>query len=156
MKPTREVFDLMRSLVAHALAPDRQPTTSRIELLNASKRHVVVRFSSDPDICIQELISSQTVSKLVAIEIKGGQDKSNIWNRLGEAEKSHQSAKAQGYRECWTIYNVPDLDSKKAREKSPSTTRFYHLKDLLSRGTRDWQDFSDRLFGLVGIPSPPE
>jgi hypothetical protein len=32
----------------------------------------------------------------VAVEIKGGKDYSNIHNRIGEAEKSHQKAKKEG------------------------------------------------------------
>jgi len=70
---------------------------------------------------------NRAVKSVVAIEIKGGADKSNIWNRLGEAEKSHQSARQHGFVEFWTIYNVPELDQAKAKEKSPTTTRFYSL-----------------------------
>jgi hypothetical protein len=40
------------------------------------------------------------VRSLAAIEIKGGRDYSNIHNRIGEAEKSHQKAEKQGYVEC--------------------------------------------------------
>ena len=38
------------------------------------------------EISISEEISPNKLKKVVAIEIKGGTDKSNIWNRLGEAE----------------------------------------------------------------------
>ena len=82
----------------------------------ASRRKVIITFSSDPDISIFEQISVNKLKNVVAIEIKGGADKSNIWNRLGEAEKSHQSAKRRGFVEFWTIYNVPSLNLAKARE----------------------------------------
>jgi hypothetical protein len=51
---------------------------------------VEVRFGSDPDVSITQQLKSQQ-RKLVAIELKGGTDVSNVWNRLGEAEKSHPS-----------------------------------------------------------------
>ena len=86
---------------------------------------------------------------MVAIEIKGGADKSNICNRLGEAEKSHQSAKRRGFVEFWTIYNVANLNLTKAREKSPTTNRFYSFLDLSSPGTEEFADFRDRLVSLL-------
>src|SRR5438094_10571027 len=98
-------------------------------------------------------ISAKKLKKVVAIEIKGGADKSNIWNRLGEAEKSHQSAKQRGFVEFWTIYNVSGLNLAKAREKSPTTNRFYSLISLSSRSSEEFADFRDRLVSLVGIAS---
>lgn len=108
-------------------------------------------FAADPDISITEDISARSAKSIVAIEIKGGTDKSNIWNRLGEAEKSHQSAKHRGFVEFWTIYNVSSLDQTKAREKSPTTTRFYSLLELQKAGSEAFEDFRDRLISLVGI-----
>jgi hypothetical protein len=142
------VFKIIENIVHHALS---ESSDTRLELSNASGRPVSIAFSADPDISITEGISAKTIKSVVAIEIKGGADKSNIWNRLGEAEKSHQSAKHRGFVEFWTIYNVPDLDLGKAKEKSPTTTRFYSLIEL-SDGTSDaFADFRDRLVSLVGI-----
>lgn len=89
-----------------------------------------MRFGSDPDVSITQQLKSQQ-RKLVAIEIKGGTDVSNVWNRLGEAEKSHQTAKHSGFNELWTVLRVdvvtyPNM-LKKAGEKSPSTTHFFYL-----------------------------
>ena len=42
----------------------------------------------------------------IAIEIKGGTDVSNLHNRLGEAEKSHQNARLLGFTQFWTIINL--------------------------------------------------
>lgn len=147
----RAVFELIESVVAHAI---RSSTPKRSELVNASKRKVVITFSSDPDIGVEEEISPRKLKKIVAIEIKGGSDKSNIWNRLGEAEKSHQSAKQRGFVEFWTIYNVLNLNLAKAREKSPTTNRFYSLPELLVPKSEDFHDFRDRLVSLVGIRTP--
>ena len=146
------VFELIHSLVGHAVEKE---TSSRLQLRNASKRKVTIAFSADPDISVVEEASKSSRRNIVAIEIKGGADQSNIWNRLGEAEKSHQSAKQSGFVEFWTIYNVPQLDLGKAREKSPTTNRFYSLRDLLLPKSEALDDFRDRLISSVGITASP-
>ena len=146
----RAVFEIIQQAVAHAVT---SATESRLELTNASRRKVIITFSADPDISIFEEISANKLKNVVAIEIKGGTDKSNIWNRLGEAEKSHQSAKQRGFVEFWTIYNVPNLNLTKAREKSPTTHRFYSLINLALPSTEEFADFRDHLVLLVGIAS---
>jgi len=142
------VFELIHSIVAHAVESER-PT--RLELRNASHRKVVIAFSADPDISVVEELSAKSLRNIVAIEIKGGGDQSNIWNRLGEAEKSHQSARQRGFVEFWTIFNVPKLDLAKAHEKSPTTNRFYGLPELLIASSPAFEEFRDRLVSLVGI-----
>lgn len=146
------VFKIIEGIVHHAVS---KSSDTKLELSNASGRPVSIAFSADPDISITEEISAKTIKRVVAIEIKGGADKSNIWNRLGEAEKSHQSAKQRGFVEFWTIYNVPDLDQAKAKEKSPTTTRFYSLIELADVASDAFADFRDRLISLVGIKSAP-
>jgi len=142
------VFELIHSIVGHAV---KKETSTRLELCNASQRTVVIAFAADPDIIVVEEASKKSRRNIVAIEIKGGADQSNIWNRLGEAEKSHQSAKQHGFVEFWTIYNVPNLDLTKAHEKSPTTNRFYNLRDLLASKCEALDDFRDRLISSVGI-----
>jgi hypothetical protein len=149
----RTVFEIIQHIVQHAV---QAATEARLELRNASGRKVIITFSADPDISIVEEIPPHTLRNLVAIEIKGGTNKSNIWNRLGEAEKSHQSARHREFREFWTIYNVPDLDLVKAREKSPTTSRFYSLPRLSDPTTEEYNDFRARLLSLVGIPAQPQ
>ena len=144
------LFDLIRSLVSRAIVKEGP---SRIELRNASNRNVLIAFSADPDISISEKLAPQSIRNIVAIEIKGGGDQSNIWNRLGEAEKSHQSAKHAGFVEFWTIYNTASLDLEKAREKSPTTNRFYSLRSLLEGESEEFEDFHARLNSLLGIKS---
>jgi len=142
------VFELIQSIVSHTIV--KQDTT-RLELLNASDRKVVIAFTADPDISVREELSAKSSRNIVAIEIKGGTDQSNIWNRLGEAEKSHQSAKQRGFVEFWTIYNLPTLNASKAHEKSPTTNRFYSLPELLAPSSGTFADFRDRIVSLVGI-----
>jgi hypothetical protein len=145
----RLVFDLIQDIVKSSIVSANQTDLS---LKNAAGRVVLVRFGSDPDITIVEQVGSSK-KKLVAIEIKGGQDISNIWNRLGEAEKSHQTAKRAGFTQFWTIVNVDSLDELKAREKTPTTQRFYHLQRLLSPTSVEFGDFKEQLIQSVGIPA---
>jgi hypothetical protein len=144
------LFDLIRSLISHAIVRE---SPSKIEIRNAAKRSVLIMFSSDPDLSILEKISEKTMRNILALEIKGGGDQSNVWNRLGEAEKSHQSAKQSGFVEFWTIYNTPVLDFEKAHEKTPTTNQFYSLGRLLDPQSEELKDFRSRLLSLVGIPA---
>lgn len=79
-----------------------------------------IRFGSDPDILVSERSGNQ-YRHLLAIEVKGGSDPSNIHNRLGEAEKSHLKLSASGVLR-WTIIGIP-VDKQTARMHSPSTNR---------------------------------
>lgn len=142
------VFQIIESIVGHAV---QRKTVSSLEILNASGRLVDIRFSADPDISIVEAASKTSRRNVVAIEIKGGTDQSNIWNRLGEAEKSHQSAKQRGFVEFWTICNVGSLDPAKAREKSPTTHQFFSLQELMDDQSAAFENFRDRLISMIGI-----
>lgn len=81
------VFDTIKAIAARSVTSARGQS---IEIKNAAGREVEIKFGSDPDISIREKLPSKKYRNLVAIEIKGGRDYSNIHNRLGEAEKSHQ------------------------------------------------------------------
>ena len=91
------VFELIQE-IARASADSIGPR--KIELKNAAGRSVSVEFAPDPDIVLRETMDDGNFRNLLAIEIKGGVDPSNIHNRLGEAEKSHQKARKSGYYEC--------------------------------------------------------
>ncbi len=144
------VIGIIRGIVGH-VAHTASPT--RIEILNAAGRNVRICFGSDPDIVVLEQIAPSSVRNVIAIEVKGGQDFSNIHNRVGEAEKSHQKAKSAGYAECWTVVNVAKLGEDMARRESPSTNRFYLLSDLQAGEGPAYEDFRDRLVSLTGIRS---
>ncbi len=150
-KATDAVFDLLKALLVH-YAPTIKKRT--ISFKNDSGLPVTIRFGSDPDVSVtQELQSEQRA--LVAIEIKGGLDGSNIWNRLGEAEKSHSKAKANGFNELWTITRV-DLTGapatlKKARGQSESTTRFWCLSRILDASTQEAALFRQVFGSLLGV-----
>ena len=148
IRATRRVFKLINSIVAPAIV---SATDRSIEIQNAAGRAVKVEFASDPDICIREELPSGRFRNLVAIQIKGGRDYSNIHNRIGEAEKSHQKARKEGYVECWTIVGVSDLDMRLAKRESPSTDRFYHIEQITDEGTTEFEDFKENLLSRVGI-----
>lgn len=142
------VFEIIEAIVSGSV---REKTTTHIELLNAARRKVVIRFAADPDIVIYEESARGAPRKIVAIEVKGGTDYSNIHNRIGEAEKSHQKAKARGFTQCWTVVNVERLDLKKAKSESPTTDRFYLLRELESGKGKSYEDFHDMIIGLTGV-----
>ena len=107
--------------------------------------------SPDPDIVIREEMAPASFTEKIAIEVKAGKDVSNIHNRIGEAEKSHQKARSRGFVECWTVVNVDRLNMAMARQESPSTNRFYRLSAILSGTGTEYTDFRNRIISLTGI-----
>ncbi len=146
------VFEIIQEIVAHATAEVRD---SAIEVNSATGRSVLIEFAADPDIIIREEMEPQHYRNVVAIEVKSGTDVSNIHNRIGEAEKSHQKARQSGFTECWTVVNVSRLDMVKARSESPTTNRFYSLTALALRTGDEYDDFKRRVLSLTAIPSTP-
>jgi hypothetical protein len=144
----QEVFELIREILESRAVTVSEQT---IEVRNAAGRTVYVQFAPDPDIIIRETMGDGNFRNILAIEVKGGADVSNIHNRLGEAEKSHQKARQGGYCECWTVVNVARLDSSLARTESPSTNRFYNLSELTPRAGDVFSDFNHRIRALIGI-----
>lgn len=144
------VFGVITEIVKDALV-DSQPR--RMELKNAAGRTVFIEFASDPDIIIREQLPSGTFRHIVAMEVKGGQDFSNVHNRIGEAEKSHQKARANQFTECWTVVNVDRIDMDMAKKESPSSDRFYRISSLIGASGAEYDDFKDRIISLTSIPS---
>jgi hypothetical protein len=143
---TKDTFDTIKNIVKKYT---KQQTKKTILIKNESNRSVLIEFAADPDICITEKLPSRT-RPLVSIEIKGGTDASNIHNRLGEAEKSHQKAKGNGFFEFWTIIRV-DVDPELAQKESPTTSHFFHLEKIRTPGTKEHQGFVELLGSILGI-----
>ena len=143
-------FELIQTIVKESVT---KASEKRLEVRNAAGRSVLIELSPDPDIVIREVIAKKTFRNIIAIEVKGGTDSSNIHNRIGEAEKSHQKARKSGYVECWTIVNVASLAIAKAAQESPSTNRFYQLGDIVVDATDQSKDFRARIVSLTGIKS---
>lgn len=143
-----EVFGVIHSIVAHAAT---HSTTSQIRIVNAAGRNVLIEFAPDPDIIIKEELSPKSYRNILAIEVKAGQDFSNIHNRVGEAEKSHQKAKSDGYTECWTVINVDKVEVNALKRESPTTNRFYKISTLNSKFGHEYEEFKHLIMSFTGI-----
>jgi len=129
-----------------------EETERCVILKNSAGRKVMIQLGADPDVGIQELFGPQQWRKKVAIEIKGGTDQSNVHNRAGEAEKSHQKAKNMGYRDFWTIISKKGLNIKQIVRESPTTNSWFDVSEIFARNGPDWESFRGCLSGEVGIP----
>ncbi|MFA7568055.1 MAG: XcyI family restriction endonuclease [Alkalispirochaeta sp.] len=143
---TQRTFALIKDLVASYIT---NATDSVIVITNDSDREVRIEFSSDPDIIIVESVR-KTKTPIISVEIKGGTDYSNVHNRLGEAEKSHQKAKSKGFFEFWTILAI-DVDMNVARSESPTTSHFFHLDRLYDKTSSEREQFVDILSSKLSI-----
>lgn len=144
---TRIFYSLVSDIVSKNLI-DKSERVLKVQ--NDSSRIVLIEFFSDPDVRITELVGPEFTRKIVSIEIKGGSDYSNIHNRLGEAEKSHQNAKKNGFFEFWTVTRV-ELELSKAKEESPTTSHFYFLDKITDKSSVEYKDFQQHLCSIIGI-----
>lgn len=144
---TMAMFHLFREIVSDYIISE---TNKSINIKNSSGRTVIISFASDPDIRLEEVIDSGDLRHLISIEIKGGEDYSNIHNRLGEAEKSHQKARSRGFFEFWTIINV-DIDYQVIKKESPTTSRFFNLNHISDPRHSEYQKFRTLLTSICGI-----
>lgn len=124
---------------------------SEVIVRNAKGQVYEIALAGDPDVRIQQRID-QSLRNLVAIEIKGGFDTSNQYNRVGEAEKSHLMAKAAGYTEFWTIIHTKRLDLSRAKQSSPTTSQWFDAAEILAREGSGWRRFRQALAEVLGIP----
>lgn len=145
---TVDVFKIIHQIVQPAVT---SATPNQLTLTNAAGRQVTIRFAADPDIVIHESIGAAKQRRLVAIEIKGGTDASNLYNRLGEAEKSHQKAKSSEFIECWTVVNVSHFDESIARKNTPTTNKFFVLHRLQVKTSAEFNEFRELIVSLTGI-----
>jgi hypothetical protein len=143
---TQKTFSLIKEFVKSYILTS---TPTSIEIKNDSGRMVEIKFSSDPDIEIIEKLSTGTRG-LISIEIKGGKDVSNIHNRIGEAEKSHQKAKQRGYFEFMTIISV-DIEYSFLKSESPTTSHFFHLDKISDKNSAEYGKFRELLSSILGV-----
>jgi hypothetical protein len=148
---TLDVFVAVSELVKEYIDSENERT---IRIVNAAGRQVVIGLAGDPDIRIQEEFERGQLRNKVAIEIKGGTDISNAHNRAGEAEKSHQKAKKQGFRDYWTIISKAGLNMEKLSSESPTTNSWFDVAQVLGRNGEDWEEFRSRFVDACGIPLP--
>lgn len=148
-KAMQEIFLAIKEIVTPYIVKEE---LRKLTIRNASGRFVVITLSSDPDVCIQEIVSESAHNK-VAIEVKGGTDVSNAHNRAGEAEKSHLKAKQKGFGQFWTIISKTGLDVAKLMQESQTTNWWFDVTQVLSRQGPDWNNFREHLVSEMGIPA---
>lgn len=145
-------INAMFAVLKRAFEDEIEKTGERTLLVRTlAGKQVLIQLASDPDVLVKSTMSDGQVRSVVAIEVKAGEDHSNIWNRIGEAEKSHVKMKSEGVNERWTIVNDPQAPLAKMKSSSPSTTRFYQLLHLTDDSSDEFSDFRSRLRDLVGL-----
>lgn len=148
---TITTFQLIKKIVqCYVEKIDDDDSNHQMSILNNSNRIIDIKFAADPDIVIIEKFEEGREYPVVAIEIKGGGDSSNIHNRIGEAEKSHQKAKGKGFTDFWTIIRV-DMSYEDLKRESPTTTNFFNLDKILDENDKEHQEFSQRLRSAINI-----
>lgn len=124
-----------------------------IEVQTPSCRRFVITRANDPDIRIEEKVQGSILRKLLAIEVKGGSDSANVYNRGGEAEKSHKAAKTKGFLECWTVIHTanPTIDQEKLRGGATHTDAWFDTGQILAQRGNDWDVFQKEILRVMGL-----
>jgi len=144
-KAAQGILTALRAIIGPRIVFD---SPQLIRFKSKSGRTFELIPASDPDISISEGAGTQTIP-LLAIEVKGGKDTSNAYNRAGEAEKSHITAELQGYSNRWTIIHMRGVDRRKITEKTPSSTEVFETADILSQSGADWSRLRQKLQSLI-------
>lgn len=148
---TKSVFQGIRSIVeASGLEFADSADETSITLVNHAGRKITAALAADPDVVIREDIGAVSVLK-VAIEIKGGTDQSNAHNRAGEAEKSHQKARASNAADFWTIISLDRVDRSVIVAESPTTRQWFDVTELVRQSGPNWDRFADAVKIAMGI-----
>ena len=144
----RSVFAIVKSMVADHIV-DETETSLLIE--NAAGRRYQIEFAPDPDIAIRQRMADGSYRNRISIEVKGGTDYSNIHNRLGEAEKTHQNAKAAGFTEFWTVINVENIQQSIWKQETPTTHKLFYLGQIIDPRHSEYTRFKEYLVSELGI-----
>lgn len=144
----RIVFALIKAIVADRM---EEEGPAHLEVRSAAGRVYRIEFSPDPDIAIRQVLGDDSYRNRIAIEIKGGTDFSNIHNRLGEAEKSHQKARGEGFTQFWTVVNVAHIEPSAWRQETPTTNELFYLGQITDIRSSEYARFKEYLASEVGI-----
>jgi XcyI restriction endonuclease len=148
-KATKGVFEAMKAVVKSQGKPYTETDVS-ITVINNSGREVTLALAPDPDVVIREDVNGSLVYK-AAIEIKGGADYANVHNRAGEAEKSHQKARADGAQDCWTVIDLNRADMTRLKQESPTTREWLDLNEILNQNGAGWNRLTTLTVSDMGI-----
>lgn len=149
-RATKEVFEALRDIIKQKGVGYAEEGDGSLTLVNSSGRTVSIALAADPDVVITEEGTQGRAHIKVAIEIKGGADRSNAHNRAGEAEKSHQKVRSNAF-DFWTIISLSGMDMNILRRESPSTKQWFDLGQVLARNGPDWDRLSDHVLIAMGI-----
>jgi hypothetical protein len=144
----RTVFALIKAMVSDRIEAEGEMF---LDVASAAGRLHRIEFAPDPDIAIRQVLQDGSFRNRIAIEIKGGTDFSNIHNRLGEAEKSHQKARSEGFAQFWTVVNVTEIDESVWRQETPTTNELFYLEQIADVRSREHARFSEYLVAELGI-----
>jgi hypothetical protein len=144
----RSVFALVKSIVIDNIAEESE---THLLIVNAAARTYRIEFAPDPDIAIRQLLAGGSYRNRISVEVKGGTDYSNIHNRLGEAEKTHQKARAEGYTQFWTVVNVENINTTTWKRESPTTTELFYLGQILDPRHPEHSRFKEYLISELGL-----
>ena len=142
------VFALIKSIIAGRIETEGD---TFLEVKSAAGRTYRIELAPDPDIAIRQVMEDGSYRNRIAIEVKGGTDYSNIHNRLGEAEKSHQKAKAEGFIEFWTVVNVGEIEAGIWKQETPTTTELFYLAQITDIRSTEHARFREYLVSELGI-----
>lgn len=148
-KATTGVFEAMKAVVKGQGKPFTETDVS-ITVVNNSGREVTLALAPDPDLVIREDVQKSLVYK-AAIEIKGGADQANLHNRVGEAEKSHQKARADGAQDCWTVIDLSKANLAILKKESPTTREWLDLNEVLAQTGAGWLRLKTLTLSAMGI-----
>ena len=146
----RGVFDAIADGVQTAVVSRKR---AQLDVLAPNGRKARVVMRSDPDLAVSLEIGAG-LSPRIAMEVKGGADTANLHNRLGEAEKSH--LKAMQFPQRWTLIHPGSVLADTLKRESPSTTRFFNVRQVISREGQDWDAFHSLLRAEIGLAEAPE
>jgi hypothetical protein len=145
---TKGVFDVIREILEPYIVYESE---TKLSVKNAAGRPVTVLFGADPDVRIDTEVHGSP-EPILAMEIKGGSDRSNVHNRAGEAEKSHLKARADGYQHRWTIISLTGVIESVVKQESPSTTLVLDVSQVLAESGPHYEEFKRQVVHLLGLP----
>jgi hypothetical protein len=134
-KAAVEALSAMRTLVT---GPILLESNAMIRFQSPSGLTFEMFAGADPDLVVSEGLSALAIPFL-AVEIKGGRDASNAFNRAGEAEKSHIAARRVGYRHRWTIFQLMGIPREQIEAATPSSTEVFDAADVFAQTGPDWE-----------------
>lgn len=145
----RTVFALMKAIVSDRV---KSEGPAHLEVIGAANRVYRIEFAPDPDIAIRQVLEDGSHRNRIAIEVKGGIDFSNIHNRLGEAEKSHQKARGEGFTQFWTVINVAaSIEPSVWQRETPTTNELFYLEQITDIRSGEYARFKEYLVSELGI-----